>query len=185
MRPYLDYILDKEIVMQSAKQGVTVVKERLNKKPIEIANNTIDFMNGLKKDELKEANIKDRISIITWARKVVNKHHHLDIVQVDIDRMTHQVKMFMDMFDPLFKKGLPLFWEEKGSMLSQKEYQDHLNECRLDRKKFVDMQKSLLGKEIVDKLADYFEMIFSFKSTCARILHFSYRDHVELRVLEK
>ena len=109
MRPYLDYILVKEIVIQSAKQSVTVVEERLNKKPIEIANNTIGFLNGLTKDELKETNIKDIISIITWARKVVNKQKHMDTVQANIDIMTHQVKLFLDIFEPLFKKGLPLF----------------------------------------------------------------------------
>ena len=34
LRPCLDYILDKQIVIKSAKQSVTVVKERLNKNPI-------------------------------------------------------------------------------------------------------------------------------------------------------
>ena len=70
-------------------------------------------------------------------------------------------------------------------MLSQKEYQDRLIECRSNHIKFADMQQSLLGKEIVDKLADDFEMIFSFKAMCAPLPYFSYRYHMELRVLEK
>ena len=78
--PYLDYILDKEMVLQSTKQSVTVVKERMNKNPIYYAKNTIDFLNGLTEEELKTTNIKDTISIIKCARKVVNKHHHLDII---------------------------------------------------------------------------------------------------------
>ena len=118
----MDYILDKEFVIKSAKQSVIAMKERLNKKPIDYAKNTIDFLNGLTEDEMKATNIKDKISIITQARKDVNKHQHLDIVQAKIDIMTHQVKLFMDMFDPLFKKGLPFFWEDKDNMLSQKEY---------------------------------------------------------------
>ena len=65
LMPYLDYILDKEVVIQSAKQSMTIVRERLNKKPIEYANNAVDFINGLTKEELKTANIKDTISIIT------------------------------------------------------------------------------------------------------------------------
>ena len=109
-------------MIKSAKQSVIVVKERLNKKPIDYAKNTIDFLNGLTEDEMKATNIKEKIYIITWARKVVNKHQHLDTVEEKIGIMTHQVNLFMDMFDPLFKKGLPLFWEEKRSMLSQKEY---------------------------------------------------------------
>ena len=102
-------------MIQSSKQSVTIVKETLNKNPIDYARNTIDFLNGLTEDELKEDNIKDKIYIITWARKVVNKHQHLDTVEANIGIMAHQVKLFMDMFDPLFKKGLPFFWEKKGS----------------------------------------------------------------------
>ena len=68
-------------------------------------------MNGLTKDDLKNENFRDRISIITWAKKVVNKYQHLDTVQAKIDIMAHQLKLFRDMFDPLFKKGLPLFLE--------------------------------------------------------------------------
>ena len=90
---------------------MTIVKERLNKKPIEYANNAVDFINELTKEELNTANIKDRISIITQDRKVVNKHQHLDTVQAKIDFMSHQLKLFMDMFYPLFKKALPFFWE--------------------------------------------------------------------------
>ena len=55
--------------MQSSKQSVTTVKERLNKKPIDYGKNTIDFLNRLTEDELKETNIKYRISVITWERK--------------------------------------------------------------------------------------------------------------------
>ena len=40
---------------------------------------------------------------MTWARKVVNKYHHLDTVQAKVDIMAHQVKIFIDKFDPLFK----------------------------------------------------------------------------------
>ena len=140
----------------------------------------LTFLNGLIEDELKESNIKDRTSIINWERKVVNEHQHLDIIEAKIDIMTHQVKLFMDMYDPLFKKGLPFLWEEKGSMLSQKEYQDHLIECRSDHRNFADMQQSLSLKAIIGKLADDFEMIFSFKAMCAHLQYFSYRDHMEL-----
>ena len=47
LRPYLNYILDKEIVIYVAKKSYTAVKEALNEKPIDTANNTINFLNGL------------------------------------------------------------------------------------------------------------------------------------------
>ena len=71
------------------------------------------------------------------------------------------------MFDPWFKKGLPFFWEEKGDMLTQEEYQDKLIECISDHINFAGMHQSLSGKTIVDKLADEFEMFVFFQgSTC-------------------
>ena len=115
----------------------------------------------------------------------MSKHQHLDTVEAKLGIMNHEIKLFIESFSPLCKKCLPLFWEEKGRMFSQKEYHDHLIECRLDHRKFEDMHQSLKGKVIVDKLADDFEIIFSFKTTCAHIPYFSFIDHVEMRVLVK
>ena len=88
---------------------MTVVKEKLNKNPIDYAKNTIYFLNGLTEEELNIANIKYRISIITWGRKAFNKHHHLDTVEAKIGIMEHQLKLFRDMFDPLFTKQIHFF----------------------------------------------------------------------------
>ena len=100
---------------------MTIVREKLNKKPIDYANNANKFLNGLKEDDLENEIIKEKISIMVWAKNVVNKYHHLDTIHEKIDIMGHQLKLFRDMFDPLFKKGLPFFWEEKGTMLTQKD----------------------------------------------------------------
>ena len=54
-------------------------------------------------------------------------------------------------------------------MMTQKEYQDKLIQCRLDHTNFVDMHQSLSEKTIVDKLEDKFEMLFSFKEACAHL----------------
>ena len=76
--------------------------------------------------------------------------------------MDHQVNIFIDMFDPLLKKELPLFWEEKGAIMTQKEYHEKLIEYRLDHINFTDTNQSLYGKMIVDKLANEFEIFFFF-----------------------
>ena len=46
LRPYLNYILDKEMAIHAARQSCTTVKEALNKKPIDTFNNTINFLNS-------------------------------------------------------------------------------------------------------------------------------------------
>ena len=55
--------------------------------------------------------------------------------------MQHQVKMFIELFTPVFKKGLPFFWEESGKLFSQAEYHAQLVRCILNHKKFEDIQK--------------------------------------------
>ena len=54
-------------------------------------------------------------------------------------------------------------------MLTQKEYHEKLIECRLDHTNFADMNQSLSGKTIVDKLEDEFEIFFAFKEACAHL----------------
>ena len=46
-RPYLDYILDKELMIHASRQVLTVAREKLNKKEVDYAKNAIDFLNSL------------------------------------------------------------------------------------------------------------------------------------------
>ena len=117
------------------------------------------------KEEIRKEHIQDRILVITCIRKLVNKYHHLEIVQEKIDVMHHQIMEIIELFNPLFKRGLPLFSEEKGGMWSQKEYNDRLISFILDHRQFDDMQQqSLLGKTMIGKLVGDFEMLFDFKA---------------------
>ena len=81
--------------------------------------------------------------------------------------------------------GLPFFWEEKGRLLSHVEYHAQLVRCRLDHKNFEDMEQSLFGKIIIEKLPKDFEIFHTFRATCAQLRVISYVNHVELRVLAK
>ena len=65
LRPYLDYILDKEMVIQESKQSVTIVKEKLNKKPVDYAKDNIEFLNGMTEEEIRKAGIRDKVYVIT------------------------------------------------------------------------------------------------------------------------
>ena len=99
--------------------------------------------------------------------------------------MQHQVKVFKSSFVSPFQKGFPSFWEEDGKILSQVEYQALLFKCRLDHKKFEDMNQSLSEKTVVDKLVVDFEIINTFRTICFQLPPISYVDHVELRLLAK
>ena len=53
--------------------------------------------------------------------------------------------------------------------------------CQLDNNKFGDMQQSLSGKVIFDKLTMDFELLFDFKSACAKVSETSYPETIELK----
>ena len=69
------------------------------------------------------------------------------------------------MFRTLASRGLPFFWEERGPLLSQKDYKDCMLDCRSDHRKFGDMEQALPRKVVFDKLANDFELWFDFKDT--------------------
>ena len=68
--------------------------------------------------------------------------------------------------------------------MSQKEYRKHLVQCQLDNNKFGDMQQSLSGKIVFDKLVSEFELLFDFKATCAEVPETSYPETMELEAQE-
>ena len=94
----------------------------------------------------------------------------------------HKIKEVIKLFKPLVDRGIPFFWEEKGPLLSKKYYLERLVSCRSDNIKFEEMQQSLLGKTIFDKLASQFELLFDFKSTCSKAHEASYKKIMELKV---
>ena len=120
--PYLDFIQDKESTVQAAKKHIQTAKLDLHKRPFDTAEGAINFLNSLTDEDIKQGNIWDRIPVITWARRAVHKHRHLNMVEAKWNFMHKQADDFAKKFKILFQRGLHFFWEEKGPMLSQKEY---------------------------------------------------------------
>ena len=130
-----------------------MAKQDLKKRPFDKIEGVIKFLKSLIEEDIRRGNIQDRIVVITWSRRVIHKHHHLNMVEAKWNFMHKKVNEFSLLFNPLVKRGIPFFWEEKGPMLSQKEYHDRLIDCRQDHRKFEDMsQQSLSGKIVVKKL---------------------------------
>ena len=129
--------------------------------------------------------IKDRITKITWERKIGRKDHHIESVQAKDDQMLHQIKFFNDLFIELFHKGLSCFWDEDGKLISQSNYQALLVQARMDHKKFQDMAQGFIRKLIIEKLAVDFEILNQIRIIGAKLSPISYVDHVESRVFVK
>ena len=118
--------------------------------------------------------------VISGARKVVTKHRMMETVQAQIDVTNHKLQEILQMFKTLMNKGLPFFWEERGPLLSQKDYKDYMFDCRSDHRKFKDMEQALSGKVLFDKLVSDFELWFYFKTTRPKVPMTSYSEAMEL-----
>ena len=44
---------------------------------------------------------------------MVSKYNHWATLEAKIDVMHHQIKEFIELFNPLFRRGITFFWEEK------------------------------------------------------------------------
>ena len=62
------------MVINVDKQSCTMVNEAFNKNLVDTTKNTINFLNTLFEKYMRTIGIKEIITVITWARKVVGKH---------------------------------------------------------------------------------------------------------------
>ena len=68
------------MVINTARQSCTTMKESLNKKIVETTKNIINFLNTLSEEDLRTMEIKEKIIVVTWSRKVVGKRQHIENV---------------------------------------------------------------------------------------------------------
>ena len=108
----------------------------MNKRLAEVAKNVVEFLSSLSDDLVSKYGIQNRVAIVSRAGKVIAKHRMLDTTLTQIDIVDHKFKEVIKLFKPLVDRGVPFFWEEKGPLLSQKEYLEKLVICRSDNNKF-------------------------------------------------
>ena len=96
-----------------------MVNENLDKKPLEAAQNAVNFLKTLTYEDMQEMGIRDRLSIILWDRNLINKHNLVKVVQEKANQMLLEVNDFKKMFQDHFDEGLPPFWDDYGKLFSQ------------------------------------------------------------------
>ena len=117
-RHYLNFVDDQCILINLANQRLKLVNETMDRNPLTIAQNALNFLNSLTYQKLHDMGIKDRISIVLWAKNFIHKHHLMKTVQDKADEMVSQVNNFKQVFKELFEDGLPSFWDKEGWMFS-------------------------------------------------------------------
>jgi hypothetical protein len=184
-RVYLNFINDKDNMAITARSRCTVVNETLAKKPSEWAQNAINLLNSIPTAELQTIGVKDRTTLIIWARRVIAKHNLLKSVQTKATQMEQSVQEFKDLFEELFIKGLPPFWDGKGKLYDQEEYNALLTQCRMDHSKFETLEENLKGATLVEHLITDFEILNQFKAVKLGLPVMSYASCIDLEILIK
>ena len=118
-RHHLNFIDDQCILINLAHQRLKLVNEHMGKRPLSTAQNALNFLNSLTYQKLHDMGIKDRISIVLWAKKFIHKHNLMKTVQDRADEMAAQVDNFKRDFKDLFEDGLPSFWDAEGQLFPQ------------------------------------------------------------------
>jgi len=77
--------------------------------------------------------------------------------------MEQSVQEFKYLFEELFIKGLPTFWDGKRKLYGQEEYNALLTQCRMDHSKFKTLVENLKGDTLVEHLIAKFEILNRFK----------------------
>ena len=70
----------------------------MEKKPLNTAHNALNFLNSLTHQNLQDIGIKDRVAIVLWAKKFINKHQLMKVVQDKANKMSSQIKNFQAFF---------------------------------------------------------------------------------------
>ena len=134
---------DKNAIVDLALPRCKLVNENLEKKTMETSQNAVKFLKTLTYEDMQEMEIRDRLTIILWARKFINKHNLVKVVQEKENQMLLEVKDFKKMFQEQFDEGLPPFWDDKGKLFSQEQYHKLLVHELMDHSKFEELTKGL------------------------------------------
>jgi len=86
------------------------------------------------------------------------------------------------LFEELFVKCLPSFWDRKGKLYDQEEYNSHLAQCRMDHSKFEILEENLKGTNLVEYLTTDFEILNQFKIVKIKLLAMTYASFIDLEI---
>jgi hypothetical protein len=184
-RSYLNFVSDEDNIAITVRHRCTVVNESLSKNPYEWAHNAISLLNSVPLADIQTIGVKYRTALIIWARRIITKHDLLKSVLNKAIQMEQSVQNFKNLFEELFIKGLPSFWDVKGKLQNQEEYNALLNQSRMDHSKFETLEEGLKGATLVDKLSIDFESLNHFKTIKLGLPAMSYATCIDLEILMK
>lgn len=184
-RPYLDIMEDKVALSCKALHKYVVLNDTMVKRIPDIAQNAINLLKIVTNEQLHTLQVKDRITVIMWAKRVICKHNFANSVKAKAEEMRNVVHQMKNIFQPLFKINLPTFWNSLDKLIPATEYQPALLASRMDSSKLNELPGSLSGPTIVDRLSDDFIILHQFRNLREFMPPMSYTQCIELQILLK
>ena len=85
----------------------------------------------------------------------------------------------------MFDKGLPTFWYNNDSLFKKEYYDNHLAQQRVNHDKFQDMEGTLKGEDILNKLEDDYDILSQLNHIRKSLPPISFSNCMELEVLAR
>ena len=109
------------------------------KRTPDIAQDSINLLNTTTNEKFHILGVKDQITVIMWARRVIWKQFFVNNVKAKAEEMNNAVHQMKNLFQPLFKIGLPTFWDSFGKLIPTAEHQPTFLATRMDSSKLNEM----------------------------------------------
>ena len=97
--------------------------------------------------------------------------------------MKGEIEYFYKKFKPLFDKGLPTFWYNNDNLFNKDDYDNLLTHQRVNHDKFQDMEGTVKGEDILNKLEDDFDILCQLKHIRKSLPPISFSKCVEPEVI--
>ena len=79
-RHYLNFIDDESALVNLDTQRLNLANETMENRPLNTSQNALNFLNYLTYQNLQDIGIKDRVAIVLWTKKFINKHQLMKVV---------------------------------------------------------------------------------------------------------
>ena len=107
----------------------------------------------------------------------------MENVKTMAEEMIEEIQDFYKKFKPLFDKGLPTFWYTNDNLFDKEDYDNLLAQQRVNHDKFQELEGTLKGEDILNKLEDDFDILSQLKYVRISLPPISFSNYVELEVL--
>ena len=175
---------DEKTLVTTCLSNVALVQESMGDKPVQ-AQRAINFLNSQSKTQLQFAGIQDRVDHIVQAKKYIVKDSLEREVALKENFLKGRTDEFKNMFKNVFNQGLPSFWDEEGTIITENEQLSKLQEKKNDTSSIDKLDPIIKGHDNFEVLDREFFLFYEIKKIIAGLPSPSYNFYSDLDVVNR